>query len=157
MEGIEKKCREFLKPYSCLGLDTMPFIYHFQEERIYLPFTRALFALIEDGLIEAKTSVITELEILVRPREEGNELLANEYRFILESFPHLEIVEVDGRIADFAAAIRAKYKVRSPDAIQIATSILKGAQAFVTNDVSLRKVKETETIIMKEVVERTRP
>jgi len=150
---IEKRCRAFLGRYSILGLDTMPFIYHFEENKDYLPFTRALFEMIEDGRIEGKTSVITRLEILVKPREEGDDILADEYRLILENFPHLEVAPVDAEVADLASAIRAKYKLRTPDAIQLATSILKGAQAFVTNDESLKKVKEIEIVVMREVLE----
>jgi predicted nucleic acid-binding protein len=152
MGEIEKKCRDVLGCYSILGLDTMTFIYHFEENKDYLPFTRALFGLIEDGRIEGKTSVITRLEILVKPREEGNELLADEYRVILENFPHLEVIPVDAEVADLASAIRAKYNLRTPDAIQLATSILKGAQAFVTNDESLKKLKEIEILAMREVL-----
>ncbi len=153
MGEIERNCRELLGRYSVLGLDTMTFIYHFEENEDYLPFTKALFGLIEDGRIEGKTSVITRLEILVKPKEEGNELLADEYRLILENFPHLEVIPVDAKVADLASVIRAKYKLRTPDAIQLATSILKGAQAFVTNDESLKKVKEIESIVMREVLE----
>ncbi|MDH5365115.1 MAG: hypothetical protein OEW82_08200, partial [Dehalococcoidia bacterium] len=43
--------------------------------------------------------------------------------------------------------------LRTPDAIQLATSIVKGAQAFVTNDESLKKVKEIEIVVMREVLE----
>jgi len=153
MGEIEKKCRELLGRYSVLGLDTMTFIYHFEENEDYLPFTKALFEMIEDGRIEGKTSVITRLEILVKPKEEGDELLADEYRLILENFPHLEVIPVDAEVADLGSAIRAKYKLRTPDAIQLATSILKDAQAFVTNDESLKKVKEIESIVMREVLE----
>jgi len=153
MGEIEKKCRDFLERYSILGLDTMTFIYHFEENEDYLPFTRALVELSEDGRIEGKTSAITQLEILVKPRENGDELLADEYRLILEDFPHLEVIPVDAQVADLASAIRAKYKFRTPDAIQIATSILKGTQAFVTNDESLKNVKEIEIIVMREVLE----
>ena len=153
MGEIERKCREFLGRYSTLGLDTMPFIYHFEENEDYLHFTRVLFELIEDGRIEGKTSVITRLEILAKPREDGDELLADEYRLILENFPHLEVIPVDAEVADLASAIRAKYKLRTPDAIQLATSIVKGAQAFVTNDESLKKVKEIEILVMKEALE----
>ena len=152
MGEIEKRCRELLGRYSILGLDTMTFIYHFEENKDYLPFTRALFNLIEDGRIEGKTSVITRLEIMVKPRENGDELLADEYRLVLENFPHLEVIPVDAGVADLASAIRAKYKLRVPDAIQLATSILKGAQAFVTNDESLKKVKEIEVVVMREVL-----
>jgi predicted nucleic acid-binding protein len=128
-------------------------LFRFEENKDYLPFTRALFKLIEDGRIEGKTSIITRLEILVKPREDGNELLADQYRLIPENFPHLEVIPGDAEVADLASAIRAKYKLRTPDAIQLATSILKGAQAFVTNDASLKKVKEIETIVMREVLE----
>jgi len=153
MGEIEKRCRESLERYSTLGLDTMTFIYHFEENKDYLPFTRALFELIEDGRIEGKTSVITRLEILVKPTEDGDELLADEYRLILENFPHLEVIPLDAEVADLASVVRAKYKLRTPDAVQIATSILKGAQAIVTNDESLKRVKETEVVIMREVLE----
>ncbi len=153
MGEIEKKCRELLGHYFVLGLDTMPFIYHFEENHNYLPFTRALFEMIEDGKIEGKTSVITRLEILVKPNEEGNKLIGDQYKLILENFPHLEVIPVDAEVADLASAIRAKYKLRTPDAIQLATSILKDAQAFVTNDESLKKVKEIEIVVMREVLE----
>jgi predicted nucleic acid-binding protein len=153
MGEIEKRCQELLGRYSILGLDTMTFIYHFEENKDFLPFTRALFELIEEGKIEGKTSVITRLEILVKPREDGDELLADEYRLILENFPHLEVIPVNAEIADLASAIRANYKFRTPDAIQLATSILKGAQAFVTNDESLKKVKEIEVVVMRQALE----
>lgn len=153
MGEIEKKCRELLVRYSILGLDTMLFIYHFEENKDYLTFTRALFGLIEDGMIEGKTSIITRLEILVKPREEGDDILADEYKLILENFPHLEVAPVDAEVADLASSLRAKYELRTPDAIQLATSIVKGAQAFVTNDESLKKVKEIEVVVMREVLE----
>ena len=101
-------------------------------------------------MIEGKTSIITRLEILVKPIEEGDDILADEYKLILENFPHLEVAPVDAGIADLASSLRAKYKLRTPDAIQLATSIAKGAQAFVTNDESLKKVKEIEVVVMRE-------
>ncbi len=153
MGEIEKECRELLVRYSILGLDTMLFIYHFEENKDYLPFTRAFFGLIEDGMIEGKTSIITRLEILVKPREEGDDILADEYKLILENFPHLEVAPVDAEVADLASSLRAKYELRTPDAIQLATSIVKGAQAFATNDESLKKVKEIEVVVMREVLE----
>ncbi|MEA3442765.1 MAG: PIN domain-containing protein [Chloroflexota bacterium] len=156
MGEIERECRELLGHYSILGLDTMTFIYHFEENKEYLPFTRALFELIEDGRIEGKTSVITRLEILVKPRECGNEILVDEYKLTLENFPHLEVIPVDATVADLASDIRAKYKLRTPDAIQLAASISRNAQAFVTNDESLKKVKGIEIVVMREVLGRLR-
>jgi len=102
MGEIEGKCRELLGRYSVLGLDTMTFIYHFEGDEDYLPFTKTLFGLIEDGRIEGKTSVITRLEILVKPEEEGDKTLADEYRLILENFPHLEVIQFDAEVADLS-------------------------------------------------------
>lgn len=153
MGGVEEKCRNFLQRFSILGLDTMAFIYCFEENEDYLPFTKPLFELIEDGQIEGKTSVITRLEILTEPKERGDELLADEYKALIDNYPHLEVSPVDTSVADLASTLRAKYRLRTPDAIQIATSILGGAQAFVTNDGSLKKVEEIEIIVMREFLE----
>lgn len=153
MGGVEEKCRNFLQRFSILGLDTMAFIYCFEENEDYLPFTKPLFELIEDGQIEGKTSVITRLEILTEPKERGDELLADEYKALIDNYPHLEVSPVDTSVADLASTLRAKYRLRTPDAIQIATSILGGAQAFVTNDGSLKEVEEIEIIVMREFLE----
>ena len=152
MDVIEKRCRDFLSSYSVVGIDTMIFIYHFEENNEYLPFTRALFGLVEDGLIEGKTSVITRLEILVNPERKGNKLMVDRYKMVLERFPHLEVVAVDAPVTDLAAIISAKYGVRTPDAIQLASAILKGAQAFVTNDESLKRVSEIEILNIKDII-----
>lgn len=153
MGGVEEKCRNFLQRFSILGLDTMAFVYCFEENEDYLPFTKLLFELIEDGQIEGKTSVITRLEILTKPKERGDELLADEYKALIDNYPHLGVSPVDASVADLASTLRAKYRLRTPDAIQIATSILGGAQAFVTNDGSLKKVEEIEIIVMREFLE----
>ncbi len=152
MGGIENKCRDFLSNYSVMGIDTMIFIYHFEGNNEYIPFTRALFGLVEDGVIEGKTSVITRLEILVAPERRNNKLMVDRYKMVLERFPHLEVVSVDAQVTDLAAIIRAKYRVRAPDAIQLATAILKGVQAFVTNDESLKRVREIEVLNIKDIV-----
>ena len=152
MDVIEKRCRDFLSSYSVVGIDTMIFIYHFEENNEYLPFTRALFGLVEDGLIEGKTSVITRLEILVNPERKGNKLMVDRYKMVLERFPHLEVVAVDAPVTDLAAIIRAKYGVRTPDAIHLDSAIMKGAQSFVTNDESLKRVSEIEILNIKDII-----
>ena len=99
------------------------------------------FGLVEDGVIEGKTSAITRLEILVAPERKSNKLMVDRYKMVLERFPHLEVVPVDTQVTDLAAIIRAKYSVRTPDAIQLASAKLKGARAFVTNDDFLKRVQ----------------
>lgn len=49
-----------------------------------------------------------------------------------------------------AAEIRTQYNLRPPDAIQISSAILEDAQAFITNDEKLKRVKEIKGLV-KEV------
>jgi len=149
---IEAKILAMLKKYRFVGVDTMGFIYHFEENKDYQPFTRLLFGSIESGTIKAVTSIITLLEILVRPKKEKNEHLVKEYKFLLQTFPNLQIVSLDEKIVDIASSLRAKYNIKTPDAIQVASSILAGAKAFVTNKPSLKRINELNIIIMKEAL-----
>lgn len=152
MGEIETKILTILKKYHLVGLDTMGFIYHFEENKDYQPFTRLLFSSIESGTIKAVTSIITLLEILVGPKKEKNEHLIEEYKFLLQTFPNLRMVSLEEETADIASSLRAEYNIKTPDAIQVASSILAGAKAFITNEPSLKKISQLDIIIMKEVL-----
>jgi predicted nucleic acid-binding protein len=47
-----------------------------------------------------------------------------------------------------ASRLRAKYPIRTPDAIQIAVGILYHASFFLTNDPNLRKVSEIKVLVL---------
>jgi predicted nucleic acid-binding protein len=57
---------------------------------------------------------------------------------------------VDIPIARKAAELRAKENLRTPDVIQIATAIVAGAQAFVTNDARLKNVQDIPILIVSD-------
>ncbi len=124
------------------GLDTNIFIYHFEENPAYVDFTQRLFERIESGRVRAITSTLTLHEILTGAKKAGDAMLAARYRTLLETFPNLEVVPFDAAIADLSSGLRAKYGIRTPDAIQIATALHRGAERFVTNDEGLRRIKE---------------
>ena len=52
---------------------------------------------------------------------------------------------------DRAAELRARYRLSTPDAIQLATAISHKATRFYRNDRGLRKVKEVECVIVDEL------
>jgi len=125
-----------------LALDTNIFIYHFEENPAYTAFTEGLFEKIESGHVRAITSALTLHEILTGARKAGNAELVSLYRKLLGSFPNLHFVPFDARVADISSDLRARYGLRTPDAIQVATAIHQRADAFVTNDTGLRRIKE---------------
>ena len=150
--GLKRHIKELLEKYRIVGINTVAFIYHFEENEKYLPFTNVLFEMIENGKVRAVTSTITLMEILVKPKRDGNQKAANEYKFILQTFPNLEIRNIDAEVAERAAEIRAKYGVRPPDALQVAASLINNAEALITNDRELKKIREIETIVMDEAL-----
>lgn len=95
--------------------------------------------------------MITLLEILVKPKSEGHTEAAREYLDLLTTYPHLTVVEVDLGIVDLASDLRAKYAIRTPDALQIAAGLSLGATGFLTNDGRLKRVTELEVLLLDEI------
>ena len=73
----------------------------------------------------------------MHPIREGRLDLAQEYRNVLLQSPNLTPVPLDAGIAEQAAELRAQYKLRTPDAIQLATALRSGAPWFLTSDADL--------------------
>ncbi len=111
---------------------------------MYVDLAGEIFAWLERPPHKAVTSTLTMTELLVQPWREGNEELVNQYYGLLSLFPNLDWIAPDLDIADNAARIRAEYRLRTPDAIQIATAIRRGATAFLTNDSDLARIPQLE-------------
>jgi len=135
-----------------IGLDTMVFIYHFEENQIYSPLTFSIFENLEKGDFNGVTSVLTLLEILVKPKRENNSILTERYKILFETFPNLQVKILDENIADIASSLRANYNINTPDAIKIATSLEAQADIFITNDTSLKKVTEIKVLLLSEML-----
>lgn len=146
----EGKVRDALLRHRVLGIDTMTFIYHLEGSDRYGPFTRTLFSAVESGDCRGVTSVLTLMEVLVRPKEMGNIDLRDDYYFALTTFPNLTVRDVDVEVAEKAAELMARSRLRPPDALQVATCLVEGGSAFVTNDERLRSIEDPEIIIMKD-------
>lgn len=94
---------------------------------------------VESGRNPAVVSMITVMEILVRPLRQSppghHTVLA-----FLRSHPNLAAVPVDLQIAQEAATLRATHKFAPPDALIVGTGIAAQVGHLVTND-SLWKAK----------------
>jgi len=130
----------------------MIFIYHLEDHPIYAQATEVLFESWEAGSTSGVTSIITMLEILIKPKRDGNLEAARDYMEMLTTFPNLELVNLDLGLADMAAGLRAKYNLKTPDAIQIAATLQTGGTAFVTNDPAFKRVAEIEVLVIDELI-----
>lgn len=129
-----------LGDHTLVGLDTSVFIYHFEAHPDYLPLTQAVFAGIERGRWHGVSSVVTFMELAVRPYQLGHEHLARQVEALLIHFPNMQWIEISRSVAHQAARLRAEYRLRPPDALQTAACLQAGASVFVTNDRQLERL-----------------
>lgn len=129
-------------------VDTCAIIYLLEKQAPRDELVRAVLLEFEGGRRKGTSSVITLLEVMVKPLREGRAALANEYREILTKSPALHLLNVDQSVVESAARIRADYRFKVPDAIQFASALRAGASVFLTNDKDLRRFTELDVLIL---------
>jgi len=132
-----------------VGLDTGPLIYYIEEHPTFLPRVAPFFEAAERGEFRVVTSLVTLIEVLVHPLREGQQDLAQQYRDVLLLSANLTPVPLDEQIAEQAAELRARHKLRTPDAIQVATALRSGAAWFLTSDADLPEIAGISTLVLK--------
>jgi len=135
-----------------IGLDTNVFIYFLEDHPRYGAWCASLFDLVERGQNAAVTSTVTLLELLVQPYRDHKEELAQKIYALTSTYPKIEWVPLTMNLADRAAELRARYRLSTPDAIQLATAIRHEAVRFYGNDRGLRRVKEVECILVEDLI-----
>lgn len=154
MGKVDLKLASILRAHSLIAIDTPVFIYHFEDNPRYRDLTVPLFEAIESGACKAVTSVLSRLEILVRPLRENRPDIADSYRFLIDTFPNLTQVPVDEEVADRAAELRAGSGLATPDSIHLACALTAEATLLVTNDADFlkEKVDELEFLILDSLI-----
>lgn len=123
-------------------IDSSVWIYHFEQHPEFSPAAGRLIEALEAGRFCAVVSELTLLELTVRPLQLGRQDVADEYELLLSHFPNVELVPVSRQVLLDAAGLRARFRLRTPDAILLATGIRLSATAAVTND---KTWKDAET------------
>lgn len=143
----------FLARHRRIGLDTAPLIYHLEGDPKYVEATRRLFTWLQGPGASAVTSTLTLTELLVQPyRLKDRERVKLAFA-VTALFRHLDWVPPTLAIADRAARLRAEHRLRTPDAIQLATSATSGATGFVTNDFGFRRIEDIEILVLDDLVD----
>ncbi|MFN3740437.1 MAG: type II toxin-antitoxin system VapC family toxin, partial [Thermodesulfovibrionales bacterium] len=78
--------------------------------------------------------------------------LAEKYREIMLYSENFTVYEISNDILELAARIRARYEIRTPDALQIATGIFKRADIFLSNDSRLNKIEEIKVMLLEDII-----
>ena len=133
---------------TTLGFDTPPLIYFVERHPTYVDMMRTIIQRVDTGTIAGYSSVVTLTEVLTLPKRLGNTTIEQAYRDVLLYSRHFTLISIDTAIAEQAAALRAYYTLRTPDALQIATALHAGCQGFLTNDIALRRVTSLRVLVL---------
>jgi predicted nucleic acid-binding protein len=117
-----------------IAVDSSIFIYFIEEHPVYLPLVEPLFAAIDAGALEAVTSSLTLLEVLVVPFRFANAALIARYETLLTKSRGLRLIDLDREFLRFVAQVRASTRAKVPDAMQLAAAMPAGCPVFLTND-----------------------
>jgi len=127
-------------------VDSAPIIYFLEDHRTLAARFAALFERAAAGDVGIAISAITLAEVLAGPLRAGHEVLAETYRTALTQGQGWSVVPVTEQIAVSAARFRATYRLKLPDALQVATVLAIGAYALVTHDRDFRSVRDVRVI-----------
>lgn len=125
-----------------IGIDSVIFIYLFEQNEQYLSKARQIFNSVKQGKYEAVFSVVGMIEILTGPKKVGRFELAYRYKELIKDIPNLTVYGINENVIELSSELRAIYGLNTPDAIHVATAIDFGADKFITNDKRLKMINE---------------
>ena len=134
-------------------IDTSIWIFHFEQHPTLASVAGRVIESLEAGKFRGIASELTLLELTVRPLQLGRQDVADDYEVLLSYFPNLELQPISREILMDAAGLRARHRLRTPDAIQIATGVRYGATLAVTNDEAWRNLPSIETMVLSDLIE----
>jgi predicted nucleic acid-binding protein len=132
-----------LPEHALILLDSAPIIYFLEDHPRFAPRFLPLFEQHSKGRVRFAVTTITIAEVLTGPLGVGDESLVRRYRNILESW---QVVALDAEIAESAARMRASFRLKLADAVQVASALAVNADALVTHDRDFANVQSLRVI-----------
>lgn len=145
------KISEALADVKRLYIDAAPLVYYVEENSHYVDRMDVIVVAVEDPSVKAFSSVVTLTEVLTHPLRLGQHHFEQEYRGILLYSDGFQLLPVTIETADIAAHLRARYNLRTPDALHVATAMQANCDVFLTNDTDIRRVTELRVLLLDEL------
>jgi predicted nucleic acid-binding protein len=112
---------------------------------------RSIIQYIDEGAVAGFSSTVTLTEVLTQPIKMGNARLVSMYRDILVQSRNFTLISINVAVAERAADLRARYNLKTPDALQVAVALHAGCDAFLSNDSGLKRVTEIRVLLLDEL------
>lgn len=115
-------------------LDTNAVIYYAEAHSTLGPPVDAILTASARGELTIVTSELCLAEALVLPLRLGQRELADGYEKLLTSRPNFEVWPVSRAILVGCAQLRAVQRIKTPDAIHVATALAANCSHLVSED-----------------------
>jgi predicted nucleic acid-binding protein len=145
------KVTDSLQGVTRLFLDTAPVIYYIENHPQYFSVVERIFDRIDNSFLIAVTSPITLSECLVIPYRLGQPQIQQLFINQLVNGNNTQFRQIDSDIAQPAAELRSRYNLSLLDAYQVAIAIEDSCEAFLTNDIALKRVTELRVLVIDEL------
>jgi predicted nucleic acid-binding protein len=145
------KIREALHDIRVLGLDVAPIIYYVENQIIRAEKVDTILQLLDERELRFVASVIALTETLSKPIQVKDTLLVASYLSLFHQSKKLDLISVTHEMAESAAHLRARYNLRTPDALHLVSSLHAGCHGFLTNDATLKRVTEIRVLVLDEL------
>lgn len=145
------KIDDALKGVTHIFLDTAPVIYFVENHPLYFPLVENIFNRFDSGNLLAATSPVTLAETLIMPLRLNLTHLQKAFTDVITNGSNTTCFPIDTKIGQQAANLRARYNLPLTDALQIAVALSAGCDAFLTNDLTLKRVVEIQIIVTDEL------
>lgn len=140
-----------LQGVTRLFLDSAPVIYFVEEHPQYFSLVREVFEQLRNTPLMGVVSPITLAECLVQPYRLGQNELQQDFIELMTDTENIEFVAINNpTMAIEAAKIRARYNLQLPDAFQITVALTAGCEAFLTNDITFKRVTELRVLVLND-------
>lgn len=132
-------------------VDTNILIYLFEGFPEYRHLIQEIANCIDDGEITLFTGEITIAELMVMPFRKNDSNLIHFYTEALKDKDFITLIPTTQKIYLKTAFLRATFpKMKTPDAIQVASAIEGKTDIFITNDVGIKTPSEIQKLVLKD-------
>jgi predicted nucleic acid-binding protein len=134
-----------------LYLDANCFIYSVEKIEPYYTLLEPMWVAAQRKQFEIVSSELTLLETLTKPMRENDVILENLFRALLNA-KEVCLISTTTEIWEQATRLRAKSRLKTPDAIHAATALATGCTLFITNDVGFRGISNLSVILLSDFI-----
>ncbi len=133
------------------GIDSNVLIYLLEGSGPEADAAGALLDAIAGGESQGVLATLAIAEVGTGPARVGDTAMVERYADELSSLENIRVIPLDRTAAVEAACIRGSGRLSLADAIHLATSLLAGATAFITNDRRLASIRGLEVAYLDEL------